>query len=150
LEKYYLKLDMNNSSDHDYDLPKEELNSPAVHPPVLSLKLENHQGYPRIITAETSGDTQGVGVTVKEVLRTLHEDLRTQFPRLELSKLSPEQRARVNAAFIERSKTERELSKGPRRIDHLGGRDRLQILPKIGPDGRDLIAASKEVFREKM
>jgi hypothetical protein len=133
---------MNDSPDHDYDIPKEDINSPAVHPPMLTLKLESHQGYPQIITVEASSDTQGVGVTVQEVLRTLREDLRMAFPRRELSKLGAEERAGINAAFRERCKSEEELSKGPRRIDHLGGRDRLQILPKLGPDGTILIPTS--------
>ncbi len=130
---------MNDSSDHDYGLPKEEINSPAVYPPMLLLILESHQGYPQIITVEASSDTRGVGVTVQEVLRTLHEDLRVPFPRRELSKLGAEERAGINAAFRERCRSEEELSKGPRRVDHLGGRDRLQILPKFGPDGSELI-----------
>jgi hypothetical protein len=61
------------------------------------------------------------------------------FPRRELSKLDADERAGINAAFRERCKSEEELSKGPRRIDHLGGRDRLQILPKFGPDGSELL-----------
>lgn len=133
---------MNDSPDHDYDIPKEDINSPAVHPPMLTLKLESHQGYPQIITVEASSETQGIGVTVQEVLRTLREDLRMAFPRRELSKLGAEERAGINAAFRERCKSEEELSKGPRRIDHLGGRDRLQILPKLGPDGTELIPTS--------
>jgi hypothetical protein len=142
LTKYNVKLEMNDSSDLDYDLPKEEMNAPAVHPPMLSLKLESHQGYPQAITVEASGDAQGVGVTVQDVLQTLHEDMKTAFPRRELSKLGAEERAMINGAFRERCKSEEELSKGPRRIDHLGGRDRLQILPKYGSDGTELIPAS--------
>jgi hypothetical protein len=142
LTKYNLKLEMNDSSDHDYGIPKEDINSPAVYPPMLSLKLENHQGYPQVITVEASSDTQSVGVTVQEVLRTLREDLIMPFPRRELSKLGVEERAGINAAFTERCKSEEELSKGPRRIDHLSGRDRLQILPKLGPDGSELIPTS--------
>ncbi len=130
---------MNDSSEHDYNLPKEEMNAPAVNPPMPSLKLESHQGYPQLITVEASGDTRDDGVTVQEVLRTLHEDLRMAFPRRALSKLGAEERGRINGAFRERCKNEEELSKGPRRIDHLGGRDRLQILPKFGPDGSELI-----------
>ncbi len=130
---------MNNSSDHDYGLPKEDMNSPAVYPPMLSLKLESHQGYPQVITVEASSDTRGVGVTVQEVLRMLHEDLWVPFPRRELHKSGAEERAGIDAAFRKRCRSEEELSKGPRRIDHLGSRDRLQILPKFGPDGGELI-----------
>jgi hypothetical protein len=142
LTKYNLKLEINDSSDHAYNIPNADINSPAVYPPMLSLKLESHQGYPQIITAEASGDTQSVGVIVQEVLRTLREDLRTPFLRHELSKLGAEERAGINAAFRERCKIEEEFSNGPRRIDHLGGRDRLQILPKFGPDGSELIPTS--------
>jgi hypothetical protein len=76
LTKYFLKLEMTNSVEHDYDLPKEELTSSAVYPPVLLLKLESYQGYPQVISIEASDNSQGVGVTVQEVLRTIHEDLR--------------------------------------------------------------------------
>jgi hypothetical protein len=130
---------MAESSDHDYDLPKEEMTSPAVYPPMLLLKLESHQGYPQVISIEASGDSRGAGVTVQDVLRTIHEDLRMAFPRRELSKLDPEERAGINAAFRERCKSEEELSKGPRRMDRLGGRDRLQILPRLLPDGSVLL-----------
>jgi hypothetical protein len=125
---------MSDSDDHEYDLPKEELTSDAVNPPILSLKLESHQGYPQVISIEASGDSQSA-VTVQDVLRTIHEDLRVQFSRRELSKLGVEERAGINAAFRERCKSEEELSKGPRRIDRLGGRDRLHILPRLSPDG---------------
>ena len=142
LTKCLIKLEMNDSSDHDYGFPNEDMNAPAVYPPVLSLKLESHQGYPQMIIAEASGDTQGVGVTVQEVLRTLHEDMGMKFARRELSKVGAEERARMNTAFRERCQTEDELSKGPRRIDRMCGRDRLQILPKFGPDGSGLVPTS--------
>jgi hypothetical protein len=135
LTKYNLKLEMTESLDHDYDLPMEEMSAPAVYPPMVSLKLESRQGYPQVINIEASGDSRGAGVTVQDVLRAIHEDLKMLFPTRELSKLGVEERVAVRAAFRERSKTEEELSKGPRRIDHLGGRDRLQILPKLPPDG---------------
>ena len=135
---------MDDSPNHGYNLPNEEMNSPAVHPPMLSLKLENHQGYPQIITAEASSDARGVvGVTVEEVLRALHEDLQMISSRRELIKLGADERVGINAAYRDRCKSEEELAKGPRRIDHLGGRDRLQILPKFGPDAAsDLVPTS--------
>jgi hypothetical protein len=136
LTKYNLKLEMAESVDHDYDLPEEEITSPAVYPPMLSLKLESHQGYPQVISIEASGES---GVTVQDALRTIHEDLRMPFPSRELSKLGVEERAAIMAAFKVRCKTEEEFSKGARRIDHLGGRDRLQILPKVLPDGSVLL-----------
>ena len=37
-----------------------------------------------------------------------------------------------------------ELGQGPCRIDYLGGRDRLQILPKDSPIGEILPAISEE------
>ena len=124
---------MSDPSDHDYGLPKEEMNSSAVYPPKLSLKLESHQGYPQIITAEASNDNRDVvGVTVQEVLRALHEDLRKPLTRHVLNSLWAEERGRINAAFRDRCKSDGELDKGPLRIDHLGGRDRLLILPKFG------------------
>ena len=130
---------MNESPDHDYDIPKEDINSPAVHPPMLTLKLESHQGYPQIITVEASSDTQGVGVTVQKVLRTLREDLRMAFPIRKLSKLGVEERAGINAAFRERCRIEEEPSKCARWVDHFGGGDQLQILLKPPLDGRLLL-----------
>jgi hypothetical protein len=49
------------------------------------------------------------------------------FPRRELSELGVEERAGINATFGQTFKSEEELSKGP----CLGGRDKLQILPKF-------------------
>lgn len=136
LAKYLLKLDIANQPvDHDYDLPKEEISSAATHPPMMSLKLENHQGYPQIITVQASSDAPGTGVTVQDVLRTIHEDVRKLSRRREWTRLNAEERAAVDNAFRERCMTEEELGQGPRRIDYLRGRDRLQILPKLSPDG---------------
>ena len=82
-------------------------------------QLEGHK--PQIITVEASVDSRGIGVTVKERAGI-----------------------QVNATFGEIYKTEdsEELSKGPRRVGHLGGRDKIQILPKFAPDGSDLIPTS--------
>ncbi|KAH9953164.1 hypothetical protein BC827DRAFT_169055 [Russula dissimulans] len=114
LAKYLLKLDLSEPADHDYELPKEETTSPAVYPPMLSLTLENQQGYPQLIGIRASGDSPSVGITVQDVLNTLQEDLRKPLARRQLV----------------RCKTEEDLSKGPCRFDQLGGRNRLQILPK--------------------
>ena len=122
---------MADSADQDYDLPKEELTSSAVYPPMLRLKLENCQGYPYTINIEASDE----GVTVQDVLRTINEDLRTPFSKRELSSLRAERRTEVRMAFKERCETEEERSKGPHRVDYLGERDRLQILPKLTSDG---------------
>jgi hypothetical protein len=130
LTKYNLKLEAD-SADQDYDLPEEELTSSAVYPPMRLLKLENCLGYPHTISIEASDE----GVTVQDVLRTIHEDLRTRIPTREFYKLSAEERAAIDAGFGERYTSEEELGKGPRRIDLLGGRDRLQILPILTSDG---------------
>lgn len=107
-----------------------------------SLKLENHQGYPQVITVQASSDSPSIGVTVQDVLRTIHEDARTPSRRYEWTKLSAEEREQVDAAFRGRCRTEEELGKGPCRIDYLQGRDRIQILPKHslsgGMPGRDI------------
>jgi hypothetical protein len=135
LSKYLLKLDISNEPDHDYDLPEEEIGSPATHPPLSSLMLENRQGYPQPIAVQASSDSPDVGVTVRDVLRTIHEDARRQPRRNELKKLEAEERVRLDAAFKKRCKTERELSLGPCRIDYLGSRDRLVIVPKSPHEG---------------
>ena len=104
---------------------------------MLSLKLENCQGYPRLIIVQASSNSEnssGIGVTVQDVLRAIHEDLRTLLPRPELTRLEAYERAEVAVAFKERCSTEEELGQGPCRIDLLGGRDRLQIFPKIVPE----------------
>jgi hypothetical protein len=131
LTKYNLKLD---SLDHDYDLPKEELSSPAVHPPMPFLKLESSQGYPQAINIGAFGDSQGADLTVQDVLRAIHEDLRKPCSKHEFNRLSIEERALIRAAFKERCSTVDQRSDSMRKIDYLRGRDRLQILAKLPPD----------------
>ncbi|KAH9963607.1 hypothetical protein BC827DRAFT_121146 [Russula dissimulans] len=138
LWKYLLTIDINSQSvDHNYNLPREELDSPAVHPPMLSLKLENHQGYPQLITVQATSDSRSIGVTVQDVLRAIHEDVRKLSRRREWTKLNAEERTMVDVALRERCKeaSDSELGQGPRRIDYLRGRDRLQVLPRVSPDG---------------
>jgi hypothetical protein len=143
LSKYFIKLDISSQSiDHDYNLPNEELTSPAVHPPMPSLKLDNHQGYPHSIDVQASSDSPG-GVTVQDVLKTIHEDLQKPSRRREWIKLNAEGQAAVDVAFRRRGNTEEELGKGVCRIDYLRGRDRLQILPKLSPDGEMLPAPTQ-------
>ena len=115
-----------------------------------SLQLESYQGYPQLISVQASTNTPGIGVTVQDVLRTIHEDVRALSRRREWTRLSAEERAQVDAAFRERCRTEEELGQGPCRIDYLRGRDRLQILPKLSPSGEMLPAPiiPEEVFRE--
>ncbi|KAI9452340.1 hypothetical protein F5148DRAFT_1289653 [Russula earlei] len=140
LWKYLLKIDISKQAvDHDYDLPHEDMASSAVHPPMASLKLENHQGYPQLITVEASSESPS-GVTVQDVLRTIHEDFRIVSRRREWIKLNVDERAGVDIAFRGRCRTEDELGQGPCRIDFLHGRNRLQILPKLSPDGEMLPA----------
>jgi hypothetical protein len=150
LEKYYLTLDISSQGvDHDYDLPNEEFTSPAVHPPMSSLKLENHQGYPQSITVQAYTSSPH-GVTVQDVLRMIHEDLRKPSRRRELNKLSADERTAVDGAFRERCKTEDDLGQGPCRIDYLRGRNKLQILPRLSPDGQmhPVPVVAEEVLRE--
>ncbi len=64
------------------------------------------------------------------------------FPGRESSELGVEERAGINATFKETCKSEEELRKGPRRIDHLGGMDKIQILLNFAPDGRELTHTS--------
>jgi hypothetical protein len=90
------------------------------------------------MTVEASVDSRGIGVTVQDVLRTIHEDMRTPFPRRELSGLVVEERAGFNATFGERCKSEEELGKGSRKTDHLGGRDKSQVSMKSALDGSEL------------
>jgi len=152
LAKYYLTLDISSQGvDHDYNLPNEELTSPAIDPPMSSLKLENHQGYPQSITVQASTESDSPdGVTVQDVLRTINEDSRKPSRRREWTKLSAEERAAVDGSFRERCKTEEELGQGPCRIDYLRGRNKLQILPRLSPDGEMLPAPEipEEVLRE--
>jgi len=144
LTKYLVKLDISNQSAggdedvDDYGLALEEITSSAVHPPVLSLKLENHQGYPQDIHINVSEESQSVGITVRDVLKAINEDARTISRRREWTKLNAEERIAVDAAFRERCTTEEELGHGPCRIDYLRGRDRLQVFPKLSPDGEML------------
>jgi hypothetical protein len=104
------------------------------------LKLENRQGYPRHIIVRSSSDSPGAGITVQDVLRTIHEDMRTLSCRRDWTRLNAKERAAVNVAFSRRCRTQTELSEGPRRIDYLCGRNRLQILQKHSPHG-DILSA---------
>jgi hypothetical protein len=135
LTKYLLKLEVGDSVDPDYDLPGEELTSPAVHPPVPWLELENCEGYPQHINIQASGNSPDVGVTVQDVLRAIHEDMRKPSTRPAWDRLRNDERTWIKTSFKKRCKTEEELSKGLHRIDYLCGRDRLQIFPKLSPDG---------------
>ncbi|KAI0249457.1 hypothetical protein BJV78DRAFT_696616 [Lactifluus subvellereus] len=135
LSKYLLKLDISNPPDHDFDLPKEEIDSPAMHPPMLSVTLENHQGYSQPIRIHTSNDSPSIGITVQDMLTAINEDARKPLRTRELNKLRADEREGVDNAFRERCHTEEELGQGPCRIDYLHGRNRLQIFSKVSPDG---------------
>jgi len=153
LAKYLLKFDITTQPvEHDFDLPMEDITAPASDPPMHSLKLENHQGYPQLITAQASSNSPTIGVTVQDVLRTIQEDVRMLSRRREWTKLSAEERAQVDTAFRDRCRTEEELGQGPCRVDYLRGRDRLQVLPKLSPEGEMLPAPilPEEVFREPL
>lgn len=129
MTKYLLKLDINGPIDHDYDLIKEEITSPAVYPQIQSLKLEYFRWCPQVIRIKAFSDPR-VGITVQDVLRGIHEDLRVPLRSHEFSLLGLDEQAAVKDAFEERCKNDEERRKGPCRIDLLRGRDRLQILPK--------------------
>jgi hypothetical protein len=110
----------------------------------MLFQLEGDQEYPQIITVEASVDSRGIVVTVQDVLRTIHEVTRMPFPGRELRKLGIEKLAAsgINATFGGAFKSEEELCKGLHKIDHLGGRDKIQILPKFAPDGSELTPTS--------
>ena len=135
LTKYLLKLEIAESADYDYGLPNEEMASPAVYPRTQRLRLEYFQEYPQVITFDVSGDSQGGDVTVRDVLRTIHEDLKKPFSKRELDTFAREDKAAIRDTFNEKSKSEEDLSKGGRRIDFLRGRNRLLILPRYPLDG---------------
>jgi len=97
---------------------------------VSSLRLENRQGYPEPISIEASGGSPDVAVTVQDVLRAIHEDLRKLLYRHAWNKLRNDERAAIITSFKERCKAEEELSKGIRRVDLLRGR----ILTEFSPD----------------
>jgi hypothetical protein len=152
LVKYLLKVDITTQPvEHDFDLPIEEISAAASDPPMHSLKLESHQGYPQLITVQASGNSS-MGVTVQDVLRAIQEDLRMLSRRREWTKLSAEERSQVDTAFRDRCRTEEELGQGPCRVDYLRGRDRLQVLPKLSPSGEMLPAPipPEDILREPM
>jgi hypothetical protein len=143
LEKYLLKVDITTQPvEHDFDLPMEEITSPASDPPIHLLRLENHQGYPQLITVQASSNFPSIGVTVQDVLRTIQEDLRMLSRRREWTKLGAKEQTQVDIAFRDRCRTEEELSRGLCRVDYLQGRDRLKILPKLSPTGEILPACT--------
>ena len=123
---------MTESLDRDFNLPKEPT-SPDVYPRMLSLKLDNCRGYPQIINIDAFSDIWGADVTIQDVPRMIYEDLRMSSSKRELNKLSGEERTAIGTAFKEIGKIEEERNKGPRRIDHLGDRDRHYKLSKLSP-----------------
>jgi len=126
-------LELETCESLDYDLYEEDKTSPAVHPPVSSLRLENRQGYPYPISIKASGGSPDA-VTVQDVLKAIREDLRKLLHRHAWDRLNEDERAAIIASFKERCKTEEELSKGIRRADLLRGRNRLQIVTELSPD----------------
>jgi hypothetical protein len=138
LTKYLLKLEITESPDYDYDLPNEEMTSPAVYPHTQTLRLEYFQGYPQVISLDASSDSQGADITVQDILRTIHEDLRKPSSKHELGTFARGDQTAIKDTFRKRCKSEEERSKGLFRIDYLRGRDRLQILPRHPLDGISL------------
>jgi len=138
LTKYLLKLEITESPDYDYDLPNEEMTSPAVYPHMQTLRLEYFQGYPQVISLDASSDSQGADVTVEDVLRTIHEDLSKPSLKRELGTFARGDQMAIRDMFRKRCKSEEERSKGLYRIDYLRGRDKLLILPRHPLDGTSL------------
>jgi hypothetical protein len=132
LTKYHLKLEISEPFNHD-QLPIEELTSPAVHPPMKSLKLENEL-YPQPISIQTWDDSSATAVTVQDVLRAIDEDMR-QSAQKEWKCLRTVDRAEVITSFKQRCKSAEERGKGICRIDLLRGRNRLEIVSEYSPDG---------------
>ena len=139
LTKYLLKLEITESPEYDYDLSNEEMSSPAVYPHIQTLRLEYFQVYPQIISVDASSDSQSAHVTVQDVLRAIHEDLRKPSSGRELGTFAREDKTAIRDTFRKRCKSEEELSKGIYRIDYLRGRDRLQIIPRHPLDGLSLL-----------
>ncbi|KAH9057213.1 hypothetical protein EDB87DRAFT_1578956 [Lactarius vividus] len=113
LMKYLLKFDISQPPDHDFGLPTEEYLSSAVHPPV-----------------HASDKGSGVGVTVGDVLKAIGADLRKPFSQREWAALNEDIRSQVEYAFLHRAQTEDAKIGGFLRIDHLRGRNRLQVFPR--------------------
>jgi len=131
LKKYLLKFDLSTQPvDHDWGLPQEEFLSPAVHPPVYVLLLENDQGYPHNIEVHASDKESTVGITVEDVLRIVGTDLRKSSSQREWAALNDDTRREVEEAFEDRARTEEDRSGGLRKIDYLRGRNRLEVFPK--------------------
>ena len=137
LKEYLLKLEITKSP-YDCHLPVEDMTSPAVYPHAQTLRLEYFQGYPEVINLSASSDSQGAGVTVQDVLRTIYDDLKRPSSKRELGTFARKDQTAIEETFKERCKSEEERSKSLRRIDYLGGRDRLQILPRHPLDGPSL------------
>jgi hypothetical protein len=95
------------------------------------LVLDNDQGYPRNINVRASEEGSDVGITVEEVIRTISTDLRASSSQREWSALNEDRRREVEESFENRARTEEDRSGGLRKIDYLGGRNRLQIFPKL-------------------
>src|SRR5712691_8610184 len=128
LKKYLLKFDISvQPVDHDWGLPQEEFLSPAVHPPVYVLLLENDQGYPHNIEVHASDKESTVGITVEDVLRIVGTDLRKSSSQREWAALNDDTRREVEEAFEDRARTEEDRSGGLRKIDYLRGRNKLEV-----------------------
>jgi hypothetical protein len=127
---YLLKFDITQPLDHDFGLPTEEFFSSAVHPPVLVLTLENEQDLPQNIEVHASDKGSGIGVTVEDVLKTLSVDLQKASSQREWAELNEDVRRELEDSFLDRAKTAEERSGGPRRVDFLRGRNRLQVFPR--------------------
>lgn len=95
------------------------------------LVLDNDQGYPRNINVRASEEGSDVGITVEDVIRAISTDLRASSSQREWSALNEDRRREVEETFEDRARTEEDRSGGLRKIDYVGGRNRLQIFPKL-------------------
>jgi hypothetical protein len=95
------------------------------------LVLDNDQGYPRNINVRASEEGSDVGITVEDVIKTISTDLRASSSQREWSALDEDRRREVEDTFENRARTEEDRSGGLRKVDYLGGRNRLQIFPKL-------------------
>ncbi|KAI0266124.1 hypothetical protein BC834DRAFT_875593, partial [Gloeopeniophorella convolvens] len=129
LMKYLLEIDVDKPTDEDYGLPDEEYFCTAVHPPIRTLVWRAIKGTRITLRPRIRKGRRG-GVTVKDVLRTISEDIRKPSSLREYIELAPERQQEVSIAFDQRARTEEEREGGPLRVDFFCGRNRLQIFPR--------------------
>ena len=91
--------------DYDFELPAEEFRSFAGHPPVQMLILESEQGLPQNIEMHASDEVSGVGITAKDELKAVGDDLRKSSSQRKLATLDEDSRREVEDAFEDWART---------------------------------------------